>query len=162
MVRDKPRPFELDGELKGGAGVGGAGDGDLDKPFSALLPLMEGTGGGGAEGTLEEFCGALSRMLEEKLAVGGGGGEGTEGEVVRPAACLEGSGGRGGGGGPRLIVELSFTGGVGGGGGVGGKGDPIVTTWLPAKGIAEGGGGGFGRGDLGGQSPVVVAISFKG
>jgi hypothetical protein len=37
-----------------------------------------------------------------------------------------------------------------------------VTTWLPAKGIAEGGGGGVGGGDLGGQSPVVVAISFKG
>lgn len=92
IVRDK-RPLEMEGEPKGGAGVGGAGDGDPGDLIFLLLPVFKvplpGGGGGGAEGAWEELVDIM----------GGGGGAGgigdeTVGLVVGPERR-----GRGGGGG---------------------------------------------------------------
>lgn len=87
MVRDNgPRPFKPGGGAEGGGGDGEVGrllplDADCIIPEPAFRSgLREGTGGGGAEGT----------VCREPNA-GGGGAEGT--------LCLEPKAGGGGGGG---------------------------------------------------------------
>lgn len=130
----------LQGEMNGGAGVGGAGDGDSNK---LLPPLLPGRGGGGTKGTWEG--------LDDKVD-GGGGGGGIGVEIVKLVAWPEWRGGGGGGGGPALIAPFSFIGGVGGGGGgVGGALSLMDGSSLKG---AIGGGVGSPKGGVGGSGEV--------
>ena len=88
----------MEGEPKGGAGVGGAGDEDPGDLIFPLLPVFkvplpeggggaEGTGGGGADGPGEELVDIM----------GGGGGTGSIGDET--VGLVFGPELRGGGGG---------------------------------------------------------------
>lgn len=134
MVRDNgPRPFK-----PGGGAEGGGGDGEVGRllPLGAdcIIPepvfrsgLREGTGGGGAEGTL---CGEPN--------AGGGGGGGIADIFAGLEACAAGKGGGGGGEGPPLNKEFSFIGCPGRGGG-GGGGTLVWGTTFSFKGGVGGG-----------------------
>jgi hypothetical protein len=68
--------LEMEGEPKGGAGVGGARDGDPGDLIFLLLPVFKVPlpGGGGAEGAWEELVDIMG---------GGGGAGGIGDETVR-------------------------------------------------------------------------------
>lgn len=136
MVRDNgPRPFMPGGGAEGGGGDGEVGrlrplDADCIRPEPAFKPdLSEGTGGGGAEGTL---CG--------EPRVGGGGGSIAD-TFAGLEVCTAGKGGGGGGEGPPLNEELSFIDCIGRGGGGGGGTLVGETAFSFIGGVCRGGGG---------------------
>ena len=141
-IRDRPRPFALNGAPEGGPGIGGT------------FPLL----------TTEEDCGAELPTLVNPFTnrAGGGGGAGAEDVLLGPEANLE-CGGGGGDGGADVTAEF-FTGstegmpGDGGGGGGGGGGGVENESLIledgnvPVK--VDGGGGGGGGGGEGGGGGV--------